>query len=125
MDLSLLQTARFNHNTCRVECNAADQSVRHLSGVDSGSGCAGQWDSKEVSQILRISRAHAFQQLLHDYHLSDAVALPGIHVDLGSVDRDCFVRVAGVVNFTFWVDAIAEVRGLHLKVAGCKLAGIG
>lgn len=108
MDLSLLQTARFNDHTRRMECDDANQLICHGAGANNGCDGDGEWYSAEVSKILRISGIYAFQQLFHDHDLSDAVALAGLQLDVGQVGRDCAVCVARLAGVAFWFDAVEE-----------------
>ena len=95
-------------------CDGADQSVCDASGVGAGSAGSGQRYSEEISEILRVFGAHAFQQLFHDHDFPDAIALPGIQLDMGPIDSDCVVCVAGVAGAAFWTKAIAEVTELQV-----------
>jgi hypothetical protein len=108
MDLSVFQAARSKQDLCGLGCDDADQSVRDASGIGVGSDGAGERNSKEVSEVRSVLGAHAFQQLFHDHDLSNAVALPGVQLDVGSIDSDCAVCVAGVAATAFWTNAAAE-----------------
>ena len=124
VDLSLLQTARFNEDACGVGRDVADHTVSDSSRNGAGSAGAGQRYSQEVSEELRVFGLHAIQQLFHDHDLPDAVALPGIQLDMGPPDRDCVVCAAGLASAAFWAQAVEEVSRFKLKVTVCKLAGI-
>jgi len=112
VDISVFQTARHDDNPCRVECDDADQFVCNAACTGAGSRRTCERDSQEVSEILRIPRAHPFQQLFHDHDLSDAVALARVQLDMGPADCNCVICIAGVVDSAFWVDAVEEVKGV-------------
>lgn len=108
MAVSVFQAARSEWPARGAERDAADKFIRDVSGPRAGSSGAGERDSQEVSEVLRFPWVHAIQQLLHDHDFSDAVALAGLRLDVGEINRDCDICAAGVVGAAFWVDAVEE-----------------
>jgi len=108
VDISVLQTARFNEDACGMGRDVADYFVSDSARNGVRRAGVGQRHSQEVSEELRVFGVHAFQQLFHDHDLPNAVALPGIQLDMGAIDRDYTVCVACLAFAAFWIEAIEE-----------------